>query len=145
MTPVRAVLSWLVLLAVAFVNGAIRQLAYPSTLGDFAARQVSAGVGAVLFGIAIWLLLGPWPIRSARQAWATGALWAALTVLFEAALVRGEGSWDEVLAQYALWRGSLWPLVVLWVLVAPRVLSATRRGASPGPPPEPQPGAAGRR
>jgi hypothetical protein len=58
-TPIRALLSWLVLLVVAFVNGALRQLAYPSTLGDFAARQVAAGVGAVAFGIVIWVLVAP--------------------------------------------------------------------------------------
>jgi hypothetical protein len=128
MTPFRAVLSWLVLLAVAFVNGAVRQLAYPSTLGDFAARQVAAVVGAVALGVAVWLLLRRWPLSRASHAWATGALWAALTVGFEVALVRGSGRpWSEVLAQYAIWEGSLWPLLVLWVLVAPATLSALQR------------------
>jgi hypothetical protein len=128
MTPFRAVLSWFVLLAVAFLNGALRQLAYPSTLGDFAARQVAAGVGAVALGVAIWLILRRWPLSRAPQAWATGALWAALTVAFEVALVRGGGRpWDDVLAQYALWKGSLWPLLVLWALVAPAALSALQR------------------
>ncbi|HEY6006668.1 MAG TPA: hypothetical protein VIV57_27555 [Anaeromyxobacter sp.] len=135
MTPLRAFLSWLVLVAVAFLNGAARQLAYPPALGDFAARQVSAGVGAVLFGIAIWLLLRLWPPASARQAWATGAFWAVLTVLFELAFARGSGQpWDGVLEQYALWRGSLWPLLVLWVLAAPPALSALQRsGIAVGP------------
>jgi len=128
MTPVRALLSWLVLLAVAFLNGALRQLAYPSTLGDFAARQVSTGVGAVGLGVAIWFLLRRWPLATARKAWATGALWAALTVLFELALVRGTGRpWDDVLGQYALWEGSLWPLLLLWILAAPAALSALQR------------------
>ncbi len=128
MTPFRAVLSWLVLLAVAFLNGAVRQFAYPSTLGDFAARQVAAGVGAVALGVAIWFILRLWPLSGSRQAWATGALWAALTVAFEVALARGGGHpWDDVVAQYALWHGSLWPLLVLWVLVAPAALSALQR------------------
>jgi len=128
MTSVRAVLSWLVLLAVAFLNGTLRQLAYPATLGDFAARQVASGVGAVALGIAMWLLLRRWPIARARQAWATGALWAGLTVAFEVALVRGSGRpWGDVVEQYALWKGSLWPLLVLWVLVAPAALSALQR------------------
>jgi hypothetical protein len=128
MTPVRAVLSWLVLLVVAFANGAIRQFLYPSTLGDFAARQVAAGVGAVALGFTIWLILRRWPLSRLPQAWATGALWAALTVVFEVALVRGGGRpWDEVVAQYALWKGSLWPLLVLWVLTAPAALSALQR------------------
>jgi hypothetical protein len=128
MTPFRAVLSWFVLLAVAFLNGAVRQFAYPSTLGDFAARQVAAGVGAVALGVTIWFILRRWPLSRAPQAWATGALWAALTVAFEVALVRGGGRpWDDVIAQYALWKGSLWPLLVLWVLAAPAALSALQR------------------
>jgi len=128
MTLFRAVLSWFVLLAVAFLNGAVRQFAYPPTLGDFAARQVSTGVGAVALGATIWFILRRWPLSRASQAWATGALWAALTVAFEVALVRGGGRpWDDVIAQYALWRGSLWPLLVLWVLTAPAALSALQR------------------
>ena len=135
MTPFRAVLSWFVLLAVAFLNGAVRQFAYPSTLGDFAARQVAAGVGAVALGVTIWLILRRWPLSRASLAWATGALWAALTVAFEVALVRGSGRpWADVIAQYALWKGSLWPLLVLWVLAAPAALSALRRsGIAVGP------------
>jgi hypothetical protein len=135
MTPLRALLSWLVLLAVAFLNGTVRQVAYPSTLGDFAARQVATGVGAVALGVAIWFLLRRWPIASARNAWATGALWATLTVLFEIALVRGTGRpWDEVLGRYALWKGSLWPLLLLWILAAPAALSALQRsGIAVGP------------
>ena len=113
------------LLAVAFLNGALRVVAYPSTLSDFAARQVAACVGAVAFGVTIWFILRRWPISRPRQAWATGALWAALTVVFEVALVRGSGRpWNDVAEQYALWKGSLWPLLILWVLVAPAVLSA---------------------
>ena len=128
MTPFRAALSWLLLLAVAFLNGALRVFAYPSTLGDFAARQVAAGVGAVLFGIAIWLVLRRWPIARPAHAWATGALWAALTVAFELALTLGEGGTrDDVVRQYALWEGSLWPLLVLWVLAAPAALSGLQR------------------
>jgi hypothetical protein len=45
-------------------------------------------------------------------------------VLFEVALVRGSGKpWSDVGEQYAIWKGSLWPLLVLWLLVAPAVLS----------------------
>jgi hypothetical protein len=125
MTPFRAFLSWFLLLAAALLNGALRQLAFPSTLSDFAARQVSAGMGAVLFGVVIWFVLRRWPLSTARNTWATGALWVALSVLFEIGLVRGSGRpWSEVAAQYAVWNGSLWPLLLAWVLTAPAALSA---------------------
>jgi hypothetical protein len=60
-------------------------------------------------------------------------LWAALTVVFEAAMMLAGGRpWSDVTEQYALWHGSLWPLLVLWIAVAPAALSpdarARRRG-----------------
>jgi hypothetical protein len=123
----RALVSWLVLLVVAFANGTLRVLAYPATLSDFAARQVAAGVGAVLLGVAIWLLLLRRPVRSARNSWGVGALWVALTILFEAGMVLRTGRWSDVAAQYAVWQGSLWPLLLLWILVAPTALGAVQR------------------
>lgn len=126
MTPFRALLSWLVLLVLAFANGALRQFVYPSTLPAFAASQVSAGTAAVAFGVAIWLLLRRWPLSTARHAWATGALWLALTVVLELGLTLREGSWAEVRAQYAFWEGSLWPALLAWILVAPVALSWLR-------------------
>lgn len=128
MTPFRAVLAWIVLLAVAFMNGALRRFAYPSTLGDFAARQVAAGIGAVALGLVIWFILRRWPTSPAWKAWATGAFWAGLTVAFEVALVRGSGRpWQDVIDQYAFWKGSLWPFLVLWVLMAPAAISSLQR------------------
>ena len=132
MTPLRALLSWFVLLVVAFANGALRQLAYPSTLSDFAARQVAAVVGAVLLGVTIWFLLRRWSIATRSQAWATGALWLVLTVLFELALVLRRGTLQDVADQYAIWRGSLWPLLLLWILAAPAVLTAAQRRGRAG-------------
>jgi hypothetical protein len=76
----------------------------------------------------MWFLLRRWPGSGAPRAWATGALWAGLTVLFEVALVRGGGRpWSDVLDQYAIWKGSLWPLLILWVLTAPAMISALQR------------------
>jgi len=131
----RALVSWLVLVAVAFLNGTLRVVAYPAWLGEFTARQVATGTGAMALGAAIWVLLRRWPVRGPAHAWGTGALWAALTVAFEMAMVVGRGrGWGEVRAQYALWEGSLWPLLVLWVLAAPPALSALQRaGVAVGP------------
>src|SRR5512137_668396 len=124
MTWPRAIVGWLLLLVVAFANGTLRQLAYPAWLGHFAARQVSTVVGSVALGLALWALLRRWPLRRAARAWGVGALWAVLTVGFELAMMRSGGrSWGDVASQYALWEGSLWPLLVLWILVGPRVLS----------------------
>ncbi len=135
MTPFRAILSWFLLLTVAVANGGLREVAYPAALGDFAARQVATGIGAAAIGAAIWVLLRRWPIRRAPEALAVGALWTALTIAFEVGFGRARGlPWDAIRAQYALWDGQLWPLLLAWLLVAPAALSAlARSGVAVGP------------
>jgi len=122
MTFPRALLSWLVLLVVAFTNGALRAVAYGSYFDERTANQVSCGLGIVLLGLVIFRIARRWPFRSAPQAWSIGALWMALTIAWEFCFFHFvmRHPWDELIANYAIWQGRLWPLVLLWLLVAPR-------------------------
>lgn len=130
-TWTRALLAWLVLLAVGFANGTLRQLGYGRLLPDAAARQLSTAAAIVLLGAAVWLLTRAWPLRSAGQAWRVGAVWVVLTFLFETGLGVAEGQpWSEILGAYALWRGQLWALVPAFLLVAPRLALAGHSAAS---------------
>jgi hypothetical protein len=133
MTLSRALLSWLVLLAVGFSNGALRQATWARVLPERTANQLSVATAIVFLGIAVWLLTRAWPLASAGRAWAVGALWCALTFLFESALGRATGrSWPAILEDYRLWRGRLWPLVLLFILVAPRLARALRDARARG-------------
>ena len=60
-------------------------------------------------------------LTSARQAWYIGLFWLALTVAFEFLFFHyvGGHSWAELLANYDIASGRLWPLILLWVTVAP--------------------------
>ena len=62
-----------------------------------------------------------WPIATAGQALAIGALWLVLTLAFEFMLGRFVSglSWREMLAEYNLAAGRLWSLVPIWVAAAP--------------------------
>jgi hypothetical protein len=135
MTLTRAIAGWLVLLAVAFANGAIRQLGYGPALGDALARQVSSATAVALLVAAIRVLTRRWRLGSARQAWGVGALWTGLTVAFELGFGRARGlSWGVLLADWEIWRGRTWPLVLVAILVTPaalRALDARRRAAPP--------------
>ena len=69
-----------------------------------------------------WLLLG-WPLDSGTAAWLVGAVWCAMTVLFEWGLgVRRGMTAGEIFAAYDLSSGQLWALIPLWVLVGPYVM-----------------------
>ena len=62
-----------------------------------------------------------------RALWAAGGLWLALTLAFEfgSGIAAGRPV-EEMLADYALWRGRLWPLLLLATLVGPRLLGGRR-------------------
>ena len=121
MTLAKALIAWLLLFAIAFTNGAFRELWYARFMREQRANQVSCGIGIVLFSVAIWALSRRWPFRSRAHAWQTGCLWLCLTVGWEFVFghfARGI-AWQRLLHEYAIWDGRLWVLVLLSVLVSP--------------------------
>ncbi|OIR14702.1 hypothetical protein GALL_45080 [mine drainage metagenome] len=117
----RLLLAWLVMLVVAIVNGALRDLTYGKLLPALFANQISCVSGIVLMGVVIHLYVRRWPFVSATEAWLAGLLWTALTAAFEFLFfhfVAGH-SWETLLANYDVMSGHLWPLILLWVCVAP--------------------------
>lgn len=127
----RNLIAWFVLLLVAMVNGATRDFTYSRYLSELQANQVSCITGILLFAIVIRQYVRFWPPQSAREAWGIGLFWLVLTVAFEFLFfhyVAGH-PWSELLANYDIVHGRLWPLVLLWVAVAPYVFyrPASRR------------------
>lgn len=125
MTTSRLLLSWLVLLAVGFSNGVARQAGYARFFTDRTAHQISTATAIVALGLAIFLLTRAWPLASPGHAWRVGAAWGALTFLFETGMGVAAGHpWSRIFGDYAVWEGRLWPLVLAFILVAPRLALA---------------------
>jgi len=84
----RALLVWLVIIAVETVHGILRTLLLVPMMGDLAARQISVFTGSLLiFGVAFFLL--KWiAARTRLQLLIVGIIWGLLTILFEIALGR---------------------------------------------------------
>lgn len=119
----RYLIAWLMMLVVAVINGGLRDFTYGRHLSALAANQLSCLSGLILLGMVIYLYQRRWPFASARQAWSAGLFWMALTMAFEFLFfhyVAGE-PWAVLLANYDLSEGRLWPLILLWVAVAPYV------------------------
>jgi hypothetical protein len=115
------VLAWFPMVAIAIANGALREVWYGKILTDLAAHQLSTLAAIVLFGIYIWRVLRFWPPTSAAQAIAVGLLWLVMTVAFELLFghfVAGH-SWERLLQDYNLPAGRVWPLLLVWVALAP--------------------------
>ncbi len=115
------VLAWFPMVAIAIANGVVRESWYGKHLSELAAHQLSTLTAVILFGVYIWFVVRFWPPTSAAQAIAIGLLWLAMTIAFEFLFghyVAGH-SWERLLHDYNLLAGRVWPLVLVWVAVAP--------------------------
>jgi len=117
----RYVIAWFPMILIAVANGALREAWLLPRLGKHAAGQVSTVLLIALLGVYIASVTRAWPVASSKQAFAIGALWLVLALVFEFALGRFVSglSWREMLADYNLAAGRLWSLVPIWVAVAP--------------------------
>jgi hypothetical protein len=117
----RNLAAWFVMLVVAVVNGAVRDLTYGKRLGELAAQQVSTLTGVVMLGIVMWIFVRMYPPSSAGRAWRLGLLWMGLTVAFEFLFFHYAGgrSWAELRGNYNVLEGRVWVFVLAWVAVAP--------------------------
>jgi hypothetical protein len=119
----RVVATWGLLLVVMFGNGTVRALVLQPRMGEHLARQLSSLSGICLvFAVATLLARGGRGATSG-QLLGAGCVWLALTMTFELGFGRfvSGSSWSELLADYNLARGRLWPLVLLATLLAPWV------------------------
>jgi hypothetical protein len=70
-------------------------------------------------------------LKNVAQAFAVGAFWLALTLVFEfgfGRFVQGK-PWSDLLDAYTFARGNLWPLVLLVILLSPPVVHRLRAAA----------------
>ncbi|MGE3074597.1 MAG: hypothetical protein AB7N24_00595 [Dehalococcoidia bacterium] len=114
--------AWPVIAAMAVLNGVVREKVYLDSIGEEAAHRVSTfPLIAAIFGVAFFVAWR-WPLRTARQAWAMGLTWVAITEAFEFGLGRLEGrSWGELFHEYNLFAGRIWILALVATFTAPAV------------------------
>ena len=113
--------AWFVMLVVAFINGVLRDFTYGKYLPELPANQLSCLTGIVLLGVVMFFFVRRWPPASARQALYIGLFWMMLTVAFEFLFFHYAAGhpWPELLANYDIAGGRLWPLILLWVAFGP--------------------------
>jgi hypothetical protein len=113
--------SWIGMVAIAILNGVIREKAYGPFMRELLAHQLSTFIGIILFGAYIWVLMGTCPIESPTQALLIGGIWLFMTVIFEFVFghfVMGH-PWSKLFHDYNLFKGRIWSLVLIWIAVAP--------------------------
>lgn len=117
------VLAWFLLLVAAVTNGIIRQSFFLDKMEELHAHQLSTFTGILLFALIIWGLSRIWPLESATQAWTIGFIWLGMTLAFEFLFFHYVGGkpWDVLLHDYNILEGRVWPLILVWVTVAPYI------------------------
>lgn len=123
----QAILFWLVLLVLAFINAITRELTYKPWLTPYIgnwAHQISSVTAILLFFSAIYIFLKRTMSEYTRQDLVNaGLIWILLTVVFETAMnifVR-QLSFEEVLKTYYFWQGETWIFVLLSLVISPLV------------------------
>jgi hypothetical protein len=124
----RALVAWLVILLLAVLNGILREAVLLPSLGKVCAYATSGLLLAALVLLATLALARWMRLESARQALGVGALWLALTLVFEFGLGALQGKlWREIVAPYTFTDGNIWPIVLMVVLFAPLAGQRLRR------------------
>ena len=125
----RALVVWLVIIAVETVHGILRTLLLVPMMGDFPARQVSVFTGSLLiFGVTL-LFINWIAARTTLQLLMVGTIWVLLTILFEITLGRLvlDLSWDRITEDYDITRGGFLGFGLLFMAVSPLLATRFRR------------------
>ena len=126
----RAVLIWFGLLTIAVLNGGFREAVLVPRLGRGVGQAVSTVLLSALILAVGWTAI-PWIApRSLQEAWTIGVLWVALTLAFE--FLAGHflfgKPWQELLADYNIFEGRIWVMVLIVTLMTP-IVAFTRQGS----------------
>jgi hypothetical protein len=120
----RALLYWLLMAVVIVANGFVGALAVSSRFGEYPNHVYKSVVAILIVLLASHRMART--LESRAAAWFVGLLWCGLTVMFEFVIghyVFGN-SWPRLVADYRLWEGRLWSLVLLAEVAGPPLMFA---------------------
>jgi hypothetical protein len=120
MSTIRLLLTWLLLAVLMPVNGALREFGLKRFMSDAAAEALSVLTGvALILAVTRWLFRIPAETRNVTLVGYAFTL-VVLTVAYEFSIGRAGGkSWSDLLANYAIWDGKLWPVVLIALACTP--------------------------
>jgi hypothetical protein len=125
-----ALLTWAIVALCAITNGAFRAFALQPVFGETLARMISCFMLITILLLISYYSLNRTKLRfSDKELLVIGAMWLALTLLFEFGwghFVIGR-SWDELLVDYDILKGRLWVLVLMFTLLAPLIAGRSLR------------------
>ncbi|MDD3190754.1 MAG: hypothetical protein PHI66_03640 [Candidatus Pacebacteria bacterium] len=118
-------LLWIALSFLAVINGTARIFIYQPIVGDLLAHQISTLIFiAVIFAVVFLLLKREEKLPDKKDLLSAGAYWLCWTVTFE--FIFGHfvfgNSWEKLFADYNIFAGRIWVLVLLTTFAAPYLI-----------------------
>lgn len=102
----RALVVWVVIIAVETIHGVVRQAVIAPAVGDLPARQIGVFVGSALILVIAWLSADWLEANSFKSRLVIGLVWCVLTLAFEMLLGLALGySAQRIMADYDLSQG----------------------------------------
>jgi hypothetical protein len=123
MSFVKLLRAWVIILPFMIANGVFRELVLKRAVNDSLADALSAALAVAIIVVATRYLLRPLAGKPAAALVRASITLVTLTVAFECLFghyVDGK-SWHELVANYAVWNGRLWPVVLASLAAAPFV------------------------
>lgn len=122
MSYTRLLLTWLLLAVLMPMNGALREFGFKKLMPVAAAEVLSVATGIFLILITTKLLFRIPASSEAKQLTIYAVILVGLTVAYEFGIgFAGGKSVAEMLENYAIWKGRLWPLVLVALAATPWV------------------------
>ena len=117
----RALLAWLIMAVAMSLNGMFRVKLLAPRWGEAWAGAASAASGIALIQLIARQTMRPGTAPTVAQRVGIASLWLCLTVGFEFTFGHyvGRKPWAELLANYNLPQGRLWPIVLASLVCAP--------------------------
>jgi hypothetical protein len=122
-------ITWLIMAIAMTMNGIGRELVLKRVVSPVTADMFSAIIGMTLIGLIAMRGLQPIALQSPRMSQLIGLSLALVTatIVFECVIGRyvDHKSWLDLTRHYYIWRGELWPVVLLWLASMPFVIQKT--------------------
>jgi hypothetical protein len=125
----RAFLAWILLAVCGVLNGVVREYTIRPLVGADAGHVISTAILCSIILIVSWLFVKRVGLTARHDLLMVGAIWLGLTVLFEFGFghyVMGN-PWERLLADYNIFRGRVWSLVLLTELLGPLLMARLHR------------------
>lgn len=121
MPLLKPLVAWLVILALAVANGALREIVLIPVLGKTTGLVMSGALLSLFVMLVSFALVRLSHGITILQGLCVGASWLCLTLVFEFSFGRyvQHKAWSELLEAYAFKDGNIWPVVLLVILLAP--------------------------